>query len=325
MESIFLWPEALWGLVLVPVLVAIYVALHRRGPAAHLIHPDVGLVAQASAQARPFRRHLAAGMFLAGLAAIVAAVARPVATIPVPADRLAIMLAMDVSGSMRSTDILPNRLAAAKEAARVFVATAPRTVRIGLVAFGGYAMLLVPPGTDRERLVEAINGLGQIRRTAIGEGLLEAVAALPGRVRPNPDATMPPLPPGPRPPGVVILLSDGRSNTGIGSLVAASIARQQEVLVYTVGVGQPVTPDSAWTLGGPLDEAELQAIAQTAGGRYFRATSAEGLSETYRRLARAVGWEHRREEITGIAGMLGAVAIIASMVVARAVTYPIRT
>lgn len=325
MKSVFLWPEALWGLILVPVLVAVYCALQRRRPAANLIHPDLGLIAAAAAHARPFRRHLAAGMFLGGLAVTVLAAARPVVTIPVPADRSAIVLAMDVSGSMRSTDVLPNRLAAAQEAARVFVATVPRTVRVGLVAFGGYAVLLVPPGTDRERLVEAINGLSRIYRTAIGEGLLEAVAALPGPVRPNPDGTLPLLPPGPRPPGVVILLSDGRSNTGIDALKAAAIARQQEVLVYTVGVGQPVTPEGAWTLGGPLDEAELQAIAREAGGRYFRATSAEGLSETYERLARAVGWERRQEEITGIAGMLGAVVIIASLVLSRAVTHPLRT
>jgi Ca-activated chloride channel family protein len=325
MEPSFLWPESLWGLILVPVLLAVYRALHRRRPGSDLIHPDLGLIATAAAHARPFRRHVAAGMFLAGLAAIVVATARPVATIPVPADRSAIVLAMDVSGSMRSTDVLPNRLAAAQEAARVFVATVPKTVRIGLVAFGGYPVLLVPPGTDRERLIEAIGGLSRIYRTAIGEGLLEAVAALPGRVRANPDGTLPPLPPGPRHPGVVILLSDGRSNTGIDALKAAAIARQQEVLVYTVGVGQPVTPEGAWTLGGPLDEAELQAIAQAAEGRYFRATSAEGLSETYQRLARAVGWERRREEMTGIAGMLGAVVIIASMAVARVVTHPLRT
>jgi Ca-activated chloride channel family protein len=221
---------------------------------------------------------------------------------------------------MRSTDVLPNRLAAAQEAARAFVRTVPASVRVGLVAFGGYASLLVPPTTARQPLFDAIDGLRFIRRTAIGEGLLEAVAALPGRVRPDPDGTLA-APQGPLPPGVVILLSDGRSNTGIDAVEAAAIARRQQVTVYTVGVGQPQTPDGAWTIGGPLDETELQAVAREAGGKYFRATSAEGLRETYERLARAVGWERRPQEVTGVVGLLGGLALAAALAVSGLLTH----
>ncbi len=322
----FTWPMVLWALlVILPLSVLIYRAVVRRRVPNAVLFSDGTLAAAAAVKAKPLRRHLSAILFLSGLALIVAAVARPEAPLSVPADRSTIMLAIDSSGSMRSQDVLPNRLTAAQEAAKAFIRTVPPTVRVGLVSFAGYATLLVPPGTDnRQRLVEAIDGLTFIRRTAIGEGLLEAVAALPGRVRPGPDGTLPPLPPGPRAPGVVILLSDGRSNTGIDSHVATAIARQQEVMIYTVGVGQPVTPNGGWTIGGPLDEEELQSIAREAGGRYFRATSAEGLREVYQRLARHVGWEKQPQEVTGLVGALGGLIIILAILTSRTLTHPLR-
>lgn len=321
----FMWPMVLWALLVIPLFALIYRSVLRRRVRHAVLFSDGALAAVAAATARPLRRHLSAVLFLTGLAVIVAAAARPEAPLAVPADRSTIMLAIDASGSMRSQDVLPSRLAAAQEAAKTFIRTVPPTVRVGLVSFAGYATLLVPPGTDnRQRLVEAIDGLQFIRRTAIGEGLLEAVAALPGRVRLGPDGTLPPLPPGPRAPGVVILLSDGRSNTGIDSHVATAIAREQDVIVYTVGVGQPVTPNGSWTIGGPLDEEELQAIAKEAGGRYFRATSAEGLREVYRRLARHVGWEKKPQEVTGIVGALGGLIVILAIAISGLLTHPLR-
>src|SRR3972149_6341053 len=196
---------------------------------------------------------------------------------------------------MRSQDILPTRLDAAKAAAKDFVAAPPNRVRLGLVMFGGYPLLLGPPGTDRPLILEAIDGLGFVRRTAIGEGLLEAVVALPERFRPGLDGPLP-APSGPRPPGIVILLSDGRSNTGIDPLEAAEIARRQEVTVYTIGVGQPFTPDNVYTLGGSLDEYTLKEIARLTGGTYHHASSAEALRGVYQKLARTVGWERRPPE-----------------------------
>lgn len=320
----FTWPAALWVLLLVPLLVFVYRFALRRRPRTSVAYPDGELLSAAAASGNPFRRHLPAALFLAGLTAILTAVARPQAPLRVPADQSAIMLAIDVSGSMRSQDVLPNRLAAAQEAAKVFIGSVPASVRIGLVSFGGYATLHAPPGTDRPRLIEAIDNFRFIQRTAIGEGLLEAVAALPGRGRPGPDGTLPPMPSGPKPPGVVILLSDGRSNTGIDPHTAADIARRQEVTVYTVGVGQTVTPGSAWTIGGPLDEEELQTIARETGGTYYHASSTAGLRNVYRRLARAVGWEWRTEEVTGLVGMLGGVAVILAVVTSRMLTHPLR-
>lgn len=318
----FLWPALLWGLLLIPTLAAFYLWTLRRPLRAAVAFPDVPTLAVAAARARRWVRHLPAILFLIGLAGVLAAVARPVALVPVPADQSAIMLSMDVSGSMRSQDVAPSRMEAAKDAAKTFVAALPPRVRVGLAIFGGYAALVVPPVTDHERVTAAIDGLGFIRRTAIGEGLLEAMGALPGRIRPIPGAAPPPTPTAPRPSGVVILLSDGVSNTGIDPLQAAEMARQQEVTVYTVGVGQPVST-GAWTVGGPLDEDTLKEIADVTGGRYFHASSAEGLREVYRHLARTVGWERRREEVSAVAAGLGAVALLAAFALSRLAVYPL--
>jgi Ca-activated chloride channel family protein len=319
----FVWPSALWALLLVPVLAAGYLRTLRRSAARTLVFPDLEMVAQAVAQGGRWRPHVSAAAFLLGLLLVVAALSRPMVPIPVPADRSAIMLVIDVSGSMRSTDVEPNRLEAAKAAARAFLADVPDRVRVGLVTFGGYTTLVAPPGTDHSVIAERMDGFTFIRRTAIGEGLLEAVAALPGRVRPGPDGALPPIPPGDRPPGIVILLSDGRSNSGIDSVRAAQIARQQDVIVHTIGVGNPDPSPNSFVIGGTMDESELQAVAQAGGGTYHRATSAEALKGIYRRLARSVGWERRPDEVSGLFALGGAVALTGSLVVARWVTHPL--
>ncbi len=318
----FLWPALLWGLLLVPAALGVYVWALRRPPRAPLAFPDGSRLAASATAGRRWTRHLPAAFFLFGLAAALAAAARPVAPLPMPADQSAIMLSMDVSGSMRSQDIAPSRMEASKAAAKAFVEALPPRVRVGLTTFGGFAQVVVPPVTDHQRVLDAVDGLGFIRRTAIGEGLIEAVAGLPGRVRPAPDGTMPAQPPGPRPPAVVILLSDGVSNAGIDPLEAAQLAKAQEVTVYTVGVGQPMS-SGTWTIGGPMDEETLKEIADVTGGRYFHATSAAGLHDVYRRLARTVGWERRREEVSGMAAGLGALALIAALALGRLVVHPI--
>jgi Ca-activated chloride channel family protein len=321
MNPLFVWPGLLWGLLAIPAGWVVYRRLLAGRRRAAVAFPDGDLLA-AAAGAGSRRRHLPAALFLTALAMLIAALARPVAPLPVPADRSAIMLSIDISGSMRSQDVLPNRLEAAKESARAFLRGVPPTVRVGLVTFGGYATLISPPTTDRDRLFDALEHLYFIRRTAIGDGLMEAVAALPGRVKPGLEGVLPPAPPGSRPPGVVILLSDGRSNSGMDPLGAADLAKRQDVVVYTVGVGQ-TTPGAAWTLGGTLDEETLQTIARDTGGQYYHASSAQALHGVYRRLARIVGWERRPEEVTGIVGAMGAAALIAAIIVARLRTQPL--
>ncbi|MDR7544302.1 MAG: VWA domain-containing protein [Armatimonadota bacterium] len=319
----FRWPALLWALLLVPGLVTLYVRWTRQVARRSVIFSDLATLVAAGEQASRWRRHVAAAAFFLGLGLALVALGRPVFPLPVPADRSAIMLVLDISGSMRSTDIAPNRLEAAKAAARAFLAEVPDQVRVGLVTFGGYATLLAPPGTDHNAIAERLEGLSFIRRTAIGEGLLEAVSALPGRVRPRPDGTLPVVPHADRPPGVVILLSDGRSNTGIDAVRAAEIARQQDVVVHTIGVGNPAPDPSALVIGGSLDESELRAVAQAGGGTYHHASSAASLAGIYKKLARTVGWERRPDEVSAAFALAGAMALVASVTLARWFTHPL--
>lgn len=321
MSLTFLWRAVLWGMLAVPLLVVLYVCLLRR-PARHpVIFATQPVLARAVDASSRYRRHLPAALFGTALALLILAAARPVAPLPVPADRSAIILAIDISGSMRSQDVLPTRLEAAKAAATTFLNSLPDRMRVGLVAFAGFASLLVPPTTERHRIADVIDGLGYARRTAIGEGVLESVVALPGRVRPGPDGSLPPLPPGPLSPGIVVLLSDGRSNTGIAPHDAAEIARQQSVTVYTVGLGQPEST-TAWQIGGSLDEETLQTIATITGGTYYHASSAEGLKQIYRRLARSIGWERRPTEVSAVAAAAGATALLAALATSWLVAHP---
>lgn len=322
MNVTFVWPSLLWALLLVPAGVALYIWMTRRRPARPVLFPDVSALAEAGRHAGRWRRHGAAAAVLAATALAILATSRPVVPIPVPADRSAIMLVIDHSGSMRSTDIEPNRLEAAKAAARAFLKDIPPRVRVGLVGFGGYATLLAPPGTDHETISRRLDDLYYIRRTAIGDGLLEALAALPGRVRPDRDGTLPQAPREPLAPGVIILLSDGRSNAGFDAVRAAEIARRQNVIVHTVGVGSREWRPGTFTLG-TLDESELQAVAQAGGGTYHHASSAQALRDVYRGLARAVGWERRPDEVAALFALGGATALVGALVLARWVTHPL--
>jgi Ca-activated chloride channel family protein len=318
----FTSPGVLWGLLLLPLLAAAYVAALRR-PARYSVAYSTGSLLASAAALAGRRRHLGATFFLLALGAVIVALARPEALIRVPADRAAIVLSIDVSGSMRSTDVSPSRLDAAKAAAKTFIDTVPDRVKIGLVVFAGFATVLSEPTTDHARLIMLIDGLGMARRTAIGEGLLEAVATLPDRVKPRWDGTMPPVVADPA-PGFVVLLSDGRNNAGIDPLQAAQIARDQKVRVYTVGLGQRFSPDNGWQIGGPMDEETLQTIASMTGGQYYHASSAHSLLGVYRTLARRVGFERRPTEVSALAAAAALLALLAAALVSWLRLAPLR-
>ncbi len=309
----FQWPALLWGLLLIPLMAGLYVWLLRRRSRLSVSFPMLDIVAIAvDTRHRIIRRHLPAAFFLLTVLAIATALARPVISLPVPSDRTTMMLAIDVSGSMLSQDVDPSRLEAAKAAAKTFVTTLPSTLRIGLVTFAGYAVLVVPPTAEHQRVLEAIDAITVRHRTAIGDGLLEAVAALPERVRPLPDGTLPPMRPD-LPPGTVVLLSDGQNNAGTDPLVAADIAHRERVTVYTVGIGVPLTPATRWILGGPLDEETLRAMAVRTGGAYYHPKTGRELRDIYKKLARSAGWERRPVEVTSLAAGAGILALLAAV------------
>jgi Ca-activated chloride channel family protein len=313
----FQWPAMLLGLLLLPALAALYVWVLRRPPKHTVRYTQVAVLALAARQARMWRRHLPAAFVGGALLAVIITLARPVAPMPVPSNQNTVILSIDVSRSMLADDMPPNRMEAAKTAAEEFVESLPRGLKVGLVTFSSYAQLIVPATADRARVIEAIRLLTTEYATAIGDGLLEAVWALPGRERPTDLMTTPPPPKSPVIPGTIVLLSDGQSNRGAVPQDAARIARDQQAKVYTVGIG---TPEGTFlNLGGRsiwvrLDEETLTEMAEIGGGSYYHARSLMELRQVYRRLSRIIGWESRPTEVSALGAGVAAVLLVGALI-----------
>jgi Ca-activated chloride channel homolog len=295
----FASPYVLLLLLALPVLVGLYVAeQQRRRRAARAF--AVQRMQPSVAPRRPrWRRHLPALAFLLAMIVLIAAAARPQRTVATPIERASIMLATDVSGSMTATDVQPNRLVAAKQAARAFLDKVPARVNVGVMAFNNTPTVLSTPSTDREAAREAIAKMTPSGGTASGEAIATAVAAL----RSNPAAhTGPKQQP---PPAAIVLLSDGKSTSGRNAVQAARAAASAGIRVYTVALGTPtgtikVTRRNGTTVTVPVppDPQALQEIASSAGGKSFTAQTTDGLSAVYQQLGSQLGHKHTKREIT---------------------------
>lgn len=242
----FDWSWALFGLLLIPLLILGYVLLQRRKRKYAVQYASLSLIRDALPRRSTWRRHVPFALLLASLAALVLAAARPQATVEVPKGSTSIILALDVSRSMCATDVQPNRLVVAQDAARAFVKNQPSGTRIGIVAFAGVAQTVVAPTDDQDVLINAINGLTTGIGTAIGSSILASIDAL---AEANPDiapstldltpAATPDAAPGTGKfvPDIVVLLTDGANTRGIPPLVAAGQAADRGVRVYTIGFG----------------------------------------------------------------------------------------
>jgi Ca-activated chloride channel homolog len=283
--------------------------------AAHVRYSSLSLVRDAMSHQSAWRRHLPFALFLLALTSLVFALARPTATLLIPSNRATIILAMDVSRSMCSTDIPPNRLEAAKDAALAFVQKQERGRQIGIVAFAGFAELVQPPTEDQVLLESAIVNLNTARRTAIGSAILRALDAIaeidpnvaPGDTGNLPEGAFTPVPEGEYVPHIIVLLTDGSSNAGPNPLSAAVQASERGVRVYTIGFGTR-NNSSPMDCGDPfqeleqfgggfgpqfgggggfrreIDEETLTAIAEMTGGKYYAATSAGELQDVFQNL-----------------------------------------
>lgn len=240
-----LWPELLVLVVALPVLVLVRAwALRRRR--AGVRFSSLSLVRASVPRSSWLRRHLPFALFVVGLGSLVLAIARPAAIVPVPSSRTTVVLAMDVSRSMCATDIEPNRLVAAEEAAASFVEDQDGSMQIGVVAFAGFAEIVQMPTNDEEVLLDVIASLATGRRTAIGSAILESINAI-AEIDPSirrsvdpddPTASAPPaVPEGAFAPAIIVLLTDGASNAGPEPLDAAQQAVDRGIRVYTIGFG----------------------------------------------------------------------------------------
>ncbi|MCZ8252229.1 MAG: VWA domain-containing protein [Hylemonella sp.] len=326
----FLWPSMLLLLLLVPLLLLFYLWLLQRKKKFAVRYASLGLVKQAMGGAS-WRRHVPPALFLLAITALLLAAARPLATIVLPTQQETIMLAMDVSGSMRAADVKPNRLEASQHAAKAFLAELPRNVKVGIVAFAGSAQVAQIPTVNREDLNSAIDRFQLQRGTAIGNGIVLSLATLfpdagidignltYGRSRgislDQPPATkeFTPVAPGSYGSAAIILLTDGQRTTGIDSMEAAKMAADRGVRVYTVGVG---TVDGetigfeGWSMHVRLDEETLKAIAHRTQGEYFHAATAEDLKKVYQTLSSRVSVEKKETEVSALLALLGALFLI---------------
>jgi Ca-activated chloride channel family protein len=354
----FLWPGLLLLLVLVPAFVAAYVWILGRRPRPALRYSSLALIREAAPRPSRIRRHLPFALFALALAVLGVGLGRPVAVVAVPSGQTTIVLSIDVSGSMCSTDIPPTRLEAAQAAASRFIDSQGPSTLIGIVAFGGFAEIIQSPTNDRELLQDAIQSLTTGRRTAIGTGLLRAIDAVaeadpnvaPSRTDVTPGPPPVPVLPGAYVPDIIVLLTDGASNTGPAPVDAAQQAVERGIRVYTIGFGtaqggpfggvcaqqflgrEPLlfpglgggggfggggTPSGGAFRRG-IDEVTLKRVAEVTGGEYYPAESAGELQAVFDSLPTYLIMKHEITELTAVFMGLGALLVAIALALARA-------
>ena len=315
----FLAPQALLLLLSLPILAAAYM---RR-----LAKPPLGLPGVERRAPRAWQRHLPAALYGLAAALAVLAAARPSALITLPSQQRTIILSIDVSLSMRASDVKPTRIDAAQAAAREFVREPPADVRIGIVSFAGTAAVVQQPTRERDDLVAAIDRLQLDRHTAIGSGIIVALAALfpdqgidvesagPGARPPKPNEPKKdwkPVAPGSNPNAAIILLTDGRRTIGPDPLQAARMAADRGVRVYTVGFGNaqggPVAFEG-YSIYMMFDEATLKSIAEITNAEYFNATTGAELKKIYDSLTSKFVLQREETEITAVFAAAGALLL----------------
>lgn len=329
----FHWPAMLWLLAVVPLFAAFYMRLaaRRRRAAAQYASLEAVWGGEAGARGR-LRRHLPALLLLAALCAMILAVARPHAALLLPSRMETVILAIDASGSMRATDVKPDRMTAARNAAKALVADQPANVRVGVVAIAATATLVQSPTRSREDVVKAIDRLQPQRGSALGSGLVIALATLvpearidveqvigggkprarfydPWRGMPGTE-DLKPVPPGSHGSGAIVLISDGQNNVGPDPEKIGQMAAERGVRIYTVGVGTTegiALSAEGWSMRVRLDETALRKVADMTRGEYFRAGSAAELGKIYRTLSAKLAIEKQRAtEVTAIFAAAGA-------------------
>jgi Ca-activated chloride channel homolog len=332
-----LWPWFLFLLGLIPPLVGIYIWILRRRRGFAVRFSSLSLVREALPKQSRWRRHLPFALFLLALTSLILALVRPVAILTVPVAQRTILLSIDVSRSMCSTDIVPNRLEAAKSAALAFINRQGGNSQIGVVAFAGFAAVVQPPTSDLEMLQDAIENLRVARRTAIGSGILKSIDAIaeidknvpPSSFSPASGVAPAPLPKGAYVPAIIVLLTDGVSNVGPLPLEAAQQAADRGIRVYTIGFGTATNntlpdcgqPQNNEQFGRPpdnffgggfggfrrgIDEATLQKVADLTGGSYYAAESASDLEQVFRSLPTELITKNETLEISVVFAALGA-------------------
>lgn len=326
----FIWPTALLLLVVVGILAVLYVLAQRRRNKYALRYANLSLVREAIGSGPGWRRHVPPALFIVALAFMAVAVARPQAVVAVPSQEGTVILAIDVSGSMLAEDMKPNRMEAAKAAARAFVEKQSESVKIGVVSFSGDASIVQSPTTDKSLVIAAINRLRPQRATAIGRAILVSLDAisesqgseedLPSSIlqqgqpgtspTPRPSATVPAYLAGQHASASIVLLSDGQNNQFPPPLDVIDQAVSRGIRVYTIGVGSAagaIVRLQGRAVRTALDEATLKKIADVTNAQYFNASTEADLRAVYENLTTQLVIRNEKTELTAYATLAAAV------------------
>jgi Ca-activated chloride channel family protein len=327
----FIWPAALLLLLVLPLLVAWYLRLQQRRRQLAARYGTLGLLqAPGGGAPRPLgrRRHLPPALFLAGLAVLLVALARPQMVVSLPRLQGTVILAFDVSGSMAADDLKPTRMEAAKEAARAFVDRQPATVQIGVVSFSDSGFAVQPPTNEQATILAAIDRLRPERGTSLAHGILTALNAIlideedgaggQGRLlysdlTPSPTPSPTPVPAGTYAPAAVVLLTDGENTAPPDPLEAVQLAADRGVRVYTIGIGSAegaTLEIEGFSIHTQLDEPTLKAVAERTGGTYFNAADAEELRSIYANLNPELGIAPEKTEVTALFAGVSALLLL---------------
>jgi Ca-activated chloride channel family protein len=296
----FSWPWALFALLILPLVFAAWWLIRRRRKRATVRVTSIALVRLAAPGRSRWRRHVPAALLSVGLAVLAIGAARPQATVPEASSSATIMLALDVSGSMCSTDVRPNRITAAEQSAGAFIKSQAGGPRIGIVVFSGTAVVLVPPTSDTQQLLNALGGLSTGGGTAIGEGILtslDAIAQVDPSVAPTGATVKRNLGAG-YADDVVVVLTDGSNNRGVDPPVAA-----KQAAARGGGGGNPFDADYS----------ALMQISKSTGGTFYRAEDASQLSSALAKLPAAFMIVHRHVDIAALFAALGGLLIAAAV------------
>lgn len=335
----FIWPAFLWLLLLIPLCIGLLAWMDRRREHTAKAFADAHLLG--AVVRKPPKAHVRwpLALQLLALFLLLFAAARPVASPPLPTNKAAIVLAVDVSRSMLAPDLNPNRLEAAKATARKFIELAPPTTQIGLVSFSDSAAALVMPTTDRQKLLEAIERLKPAQNTSIENAIITGVRMLPGRKdlkppaelqspglqQPDPLQGVPDLPAPQIPkdllPGIVVILSDGASNVSANPglptrstlEIAARFAKDNNVKLFTFPMGQQggaVAQIEGRNYYIPFEPRNLEQLAQATGGKNIYPPTEEALRAIVKELGVVIRWEGTKTEVSSLLSALAAALMI---------------
>jgi Ca-activated chloride channel family protein len=302
---LFQWPLLLFSLGIIPVLVVIYILAQRRRRAYTIRFTNLALLRSVAGPSPGWRRHIPPLFFLLAFIVLLTSLARPMAVISLPRDQAMVLLVIDTSGSMDARDMPPDRLQAAKQAARAFVEALPQHIQVGLITFSSTVRVRTPPTLDHQEVVRYLNILHAEGSTAIGDALNTALDQIAEQLRKTH------MKKEDQPPATVVLLSDGVNSLGSSPLAAAMRARDEKVRVNTIGIGRRgASPMVNGVAGIELDERTLQQVATMTGGKYFYAEETRALQQIYTELSTRVSWTQEQTEVTALVSAVGTLLLL---------------